>query len=86
MPFSDFICRYNLNIRATSNIKIYEVLKTTGLDSKVGFYLRDGNFSSNYGILNPTLVGKHIGFVILRILILIRMDVLHLKKLFITKH
>ena len=23
-----------------------------GLDSKVGIYLKDGNFSSNYGILN----------------------------------
>ena len=38
--------------RATSNIKIYEVLKKMGLDSKVGFYLRDGDFSTNYGVVN----------------------------------
>ena len=41
-----------LKNEATSNIKIYEVFKKIGLDSEVGIYLRDGNFSSNYGILN----------------------------------
>ena len=38
--------------KATTNIQIYEVLKKIGLDSKLGVYLRDDNFSSNFGILN----------------------------------
>ena len=29
-----------------------EVLKKIGLHSKVGIYLRDGDFSTNYGIVN----------------------------------
>ena len=38
--------------KATSNVKIYEVLKKIGLDSKVGIYLRDGPFLSDIGIVN----------------------------------
>ena len=38
--------------KATSNLKIYEVLKKIGLDSKAGIYLRDGPFSSDKGIVN----------------------------------
>ena len=38
--------------KATSNIKIYEVLKKIGLDSEVGIYLRDGAFLTSYGIVN----------------------------------
>ena len=52
LSFNDFIKKYNLKNKATSNIKIYEVLKKMGLDSKVGIYLRDGEVSSNYGIVN----------------------------------
>ena len=52
MSFNDFVHKDNLKKKATSITKIYEALKTIGLDSKVGIYLRDGNFSSNYGILN----------------------------------
>ena len=52
MTFNDFIKKYNLKNKATNNIKIYEVLKKIGLDSKVGFYLRDEVFSTNYGIIN----------------------------------
>ena len=52
MTFEDFTKKYNLKNKATSNIKIYEVLKRIGLDSKVGIYLRDENFSTKYGILN----------------------------------
>ena len=36
----------------TSNVKIYEVLKKIGLYPKVGIYLRDGDFSRIYGIVN----------------------------------
>ena len=52
LTFTDFIHKYNLKNKTTSNIKIYEVMKKIGLDSRVGIYLRDGNFSPNYGILN----------------------------------
>ena len=52
MTFNDFVKQYNLKNKATSNIKLYEVLKKIGLDSKVVIYLRDGEFSSNYGIVN----------------------------------
>ena len=50
--FIDFIKKYNLRNKATSNNKLYEVLSKIGLDSKVVIYLRDGDFSSNYGIVN----------------------------------
>ena len=52
MTFNDFVHKYNLKSKATSTIKVYEVLKKIGLDSKVGIYSRDDNFSTNYGILN----------------------------------
>ena len=52
MSFNDFVHKHNLKNKATSNIKIYEVLKKIGLDSKVGIYLRDGSFSSDIGIVN----------------------------------
>ena len=50
--FIDFVQKHNLKNKATSNIKIYEVLKQIGVDSKVGIYLRDGPFSSDIGIVN----------------------------------
>ena len=50
--FNEFIKNYGLKNKATSNIKIYKVLKMMGLDSKVGIYLRDGSFSSDIGIVN----------------------------------
>ena len=52
MTFNDFIYNYNLKNKATSNIKIYEVLKKMGLDLKVGIFLRDEIFSTNCGIVN----------------------------------
>ena len=45
MSFNDFVHKYKLKDKATSNIKIYEILKKLGLDSKVGIYLRDGDFN-----------------------------------------
>ena len=44
MTFIDFIHKHNLKNKATSSIKLYEVLKKIGLDSKVGICLRDGDF------------------------------------------
>ena len=52
MTFNDFVHKHNLKNKATSNIKTYEVLKKTGLDSKVGTYLRDGDFLKSYDIVN----------------------------------
>ena len=52
MSFEDFDQKYNLKIKPTSNIRKYEVLKKLGLDSQVGIYLGDGDFSTNYGIVS----------------------------------
>ena len=51
MTFNDFIKKYKLKNKATSNIKIQQVLNSIGLNN-VGIYLRDGSFSSDIGILN----------------------------------
>ena len=52
MSFNDFVQRYNLKNKATSNIEIQQMLKKMGLDSKVRFFLKDGGFLTNSGILN----------------------------------
>ena len=52
MSFNDFLHKHKLKNKATSNIKLYEVLKKLGLDLKVGIYLRDGDFLTSYGIVN----------------------------------
>ena len=60
MSINDFVHKYILKKKATSNIKVYEVLKNKGVDSKVGIYLTDGDFSTNYGIINlPPSRGTH---------------------------
>ena len=51
MTFIDFIKKYNLRNKATSNIKIQQVLNSIGLDN-VGICLRDGTFESDIGIVN----------------------------------
>ena len=51
ISFNEFIKNYGLK-KATGNIKIYEVLKKIGLDSKMRIYLRDGPFESDIGIVN----------------------------------
>ena len=52
ITFNDFVLKYNLKNKATSNIKIYEVLKNIRLDTKVGIYLRDVPFSTDIEIVN----------------------------------
>ena len=52
MTFNDFVHKYNLKKKATSNLKLYEVLKKIGLESKVGIFLRDGPFSTDIGSVN----------------------------------
>ena len=51
MTFNEFIKNYKLKDKATSNIKIYQVLDSIGLNS-VRIYLRDGPFKSDMGIVN----------------------------------
>ena len=51
MTFNDFIKKYNLKNKATSNIKIQQVLNSIGLNN-VNIYLRDGPFKSDIGIVN----------------------------------
>ena len=52
MLFNEFVRVHDLKNKATSNIKIYEVLKNIGPHTKVGIYLRDGPFSTDIGIVN----------------------------------
>ena len=51
MTFNDFIKNFNLKNKATSNIKIQNILLSLSLND-VGIYLRDGPFSSDIGIVN----------------------------------
>ena len=50
MPFIGFIHKYKLKNKATSNIKIYQVFFSIGLDN-VDINLRNGPFSSDIGIV-----------------------------------
>ena len=51
MSFKDFIRKHNLKDKATSNIKLQQVLSSLSLND-VGIYLRDGPFSSDIGVVN----------------------------------
>ena len=51
MKFNDFVKKFDLKNKATSNIKIQQVLDSMGLNN-VGIYLRDGPFESDIGIVN----------------------------------
>ena len=51
MTFNDFIKKHNLKNKATSNIKIQNILSSLSLND-VGIYLRDGPFSSDIGVVN----------------------------------
>ena len=50
ITFNDFVHKHNLRNKATSNIKIQQVLNSIGLNNVM--YLRDGPFSSDIGIVN----------------------------------
>ena len=51
LTFNEFIKKYKLKNKATSNIKIQQVLSSLSLNG-VGIYLRDGPFKSDIGIVN----------------------------------
>ena len=66
MMFNDFIKKYKLKNKATSNLKIQQILSSLSLND-VGIYLRDGPFESNIGIVNLLVKihqKEHTGFVI----------------------
>ena len=59
ITFNDFVKKFNLKNKATSNIKIQQVLNSIGLNN-IEIYLRDGPFSSDIGIVNlHPLKGTH---------------------------
>ena len=51
LTFNEFIKKQNLRNKATSNIKIQQVLSSLSLND-VGICLRDGPFESDFGIVN----------------------------------
>ena len=51
MTFNDFVLKNNLKNKATSIIKIQQILSCLGL-SDVGIYLIDGLFSTDVGRVN----------------------------------
>ena len=51
MTFNDLITKYKLRNKATSNIKIQQVLSSLSLN-EVEIYLRYGPFESDVGIVN----------------------------------
>ena len=51
MTFNDFIKKYKLKNKATSNMKVQQVFSSLSLKD-VGIYLRDGPFESDIGIVN----------------------------------
>ena len=51
ITFNEFIKKYKLKDKATSNIKIQQVLSSLS-SNNVGIYLRDGPFVSDIGIVN----------------------------------
>ena len=51
MTFNEFVKKHNLKNKATSNIKIQQVLSSLSLND-VGIYSRDGPFKSDIGVVN----------------------------------
>ena len=51
MSFNEFIRKFNLKNKATSNIKTQQVLSSLSLND-VGIYIGDGPFESDIGIVN----------------------------------
>ena len=51
MLFNDFVHNYKIKNKATSNIKIQQVVSSLSLND-IGIYLRDGPFKSDIGIVN----------------------------------
>ena len=52
MTFNDFIRKHKLKKKATSKVKIYDVSKKMGIDSKMGIYFKVGDVSTSNGKVN----------------------------------
>ena len=52
MTFNEFIKEYKLKNKATSILKIQQVLSSFFSLDDVGIYLRNGPFSGDFGIVN----------------------------------
>ena len=63
MTFNEFIEEYKLKNKATSILKIQQVVSSLFLDD-VGIYLRDGPFSSKIGTVTLHPSKELIGFFI----------------------
>ena len=64
ITFNEFVKKYSLKNKATSNIKNQKVLTSIGLDN-VNIYLRDGSFSSDIGIviLHPSKITHWVCYI-----------------------
>ena len=51
MSFKEFVHKNNLKNKATSNLKIQQVLSSLGL-TDVGIYIGDGPFETDIGVVN----------------------------------
>ena len=51
MSFKDFVHKYKLKNKATSNIKVQQILSYLSLND-LGIHLRDGLFASEIGVVN----------------------------------
>ena len=51
ITFNDFVHKRDLKNKATSNIKIQQVLSSLPVNN-IGIYLRDGPFKSDMGVVN----------------------------------
>ena len=58
MSFKDFVHKYKLKNKATSNIIIYQLLCFIDFNN-VGVYLRDGPFDCDKGIVNLHPTKEH---------------------------
>ena len=61
MTFNDFIHKYNLKNKATSNVKLQQVLCSIGLNN-VGIYLQDGPFSTHIRVVSLHPSNDNIGY------------------------
>ena len=83
LSFKDFVEKYGLKNKATSNVKIKEILnrlRASGeLNIPCGIYMRDDKFTTDSGIVNLHPQLEHIGLCLQIKIILIHMDAhLHL--------
>ena len=72
MTFNDFIKKYELKNKATSNIKIQNILSSLSLND-VGIYPRDGPFKSDIGNVNlhPSKGSHWVCYIYMKIILIV---------------